>query len=68
MIDTTDIIGNKHKVQKEARSNKEIDVFQGKIADFSRYLGFSQAIELFPIMSNVKREIAIASIAVPIEQ
>jgi hypothetical protein len=39
-------------VRKKARSSKEIDVFQGKNADFSRYLGFGQAIELFPIMSK----------------
>ncbi len=51
-MDERDIIGNKNKVRKKARSNKEIDVFQGKIADFSRYLGFSQAIKLFPIMSK----------------
>ena len=52
LVLTLDIIGNKHKVRKKARSNKEIDVFQGIIADFPRYLGFSQAIELFPIMSK----------------
>ena len=36
-----DIIGNKHKVRIEAKSDKKIGILPRKIVHFSRYLGFN---------------------------